>query len=116
MSSYITRWCAIHGEWDDDVDLPSECPECLEAGTAPIQLEAREKASLRAELAEKDENIAVMTDVVGSLENGVQQVIGPFTLPEEAEVYGEHSAKPNFVMAVNEPEEWRPVIGPDPRD
>jgi hypothetical protein len=51
VSSYYTRWCAIHGEWDDDVDCPSECPECLEAGTAPSQLEKKEKDALRAELA-----------------------------------------------------------------
>lgn len=27
MSVYV--WCPKHGERDDDVDNPSECPECL---------------------------------------------------------------------------------------
>ena len=34
MSHYIERWCAKHGEWDDDVDSPSEgCPACIEDGS-----------------------------------------------------------------------------------
>ena len=32
--------------------------------------------------------------IVGNLEHGVQQAIGPFGLPEEAEVYGEHTGLP----------------------
>lgn len=43
MSSYITRFCHVHGEWEMDVDGSSDCPECEQAGTTPVQ-EARKKA------------------------------------------------------------------------
>lgn len=49
MSAYITRWCPIHGEWDDDVDKPSECPTCLDEGIAHSQLQAERIAELEAE-------------------------------------------------------------------
>src|SRR3990167_11216855 len=34
MSHYYTRWCEKHGDWDDDVDNPSEgCPQCIGDGS-----------------------------------------------------------------------------------
>jgi hypothetical protein len=33
MSEYITRWCELHGDWDEDIDNPAEaCPACLATG------------------------------------------------------------------------------------
>lgn len=52
MSHYYERHCATHGEWDDDVDNPSDCPDCIKAGTTPEQLMRAENAQLRADNAE----------------------------------------------------------------
>ena len=37
MSATYTRWCRFHGEWDDDLDNPSECPKCIELGMTEVQ-------------------------------------------------------------------------------
>jgi len=37
MSSYITRWCRHHGEWDMDVDNVDECPKCIKLGMTEVQ-------------------------------------------------------------------------------
>jgi len=51
MSSYISRWCERHGEWEQDIDNPwQECPACVREGTAPSQIAAKEKAERRAEI------------------------------------------------------------------
>ena len=60
MSTYVTRWCATHGDWDDDVDHPEEgFPTCIQHGLFKTrsQLEARilelEERLARAEGAEQ---------------------------------------------------------------
>jgi hypothetical protein len=51
MSSYYTRYCAEHGDWDQDIDRPAEeCPECTKAGTAPSQLITKRIRELEATL------------------------------------------------------------------
>ena len=37
MSSYLNRYCEAHGEWEEDVDCPSDCPECERLGLTPMQ-------------------------------------------------------------------------------
>lgn len=45
MSSYCTRYCSEHGEWDDDIDHPSDCPDCEREGkTYTARLEAQRDA------------------------------------------------------------------------
>lgn len=42
MSSYISRWCDKHGDWEQDVDHPGEeCPDCVEVGESPSQIAYR---------------------------------------------------------------------------
>lgn len=49
MSHYITRWCPEHGDWDDDVDNPSEaCEACIKEG----KFQTREQLLQRATEAE----------------------------------------------------------------
>lgn len=52
MSAYITRYCKTHGEWDDDVDNPSECPICIELGLTEVQQLRTANAELVAALEE----------------------------------------------------------------
>lgn len=46
MSAYITQYCAIHGEWDMDVDNVSECRACDKEGKLPIQIVTRQRDEL----------------------------------------------------------------------
>ena len=48
MSHYIGRVCAEHGEWDEDVDNPSDCPQCEQ----PERLLRAENELLRKAYAE----------------------------------------------------------------
>ena len=59
MSSYITRWCAKHGDWDEDVDNPEEaCPECIAQGWFITRKKLlQENAELKRQLAEKDQQL-----------------------------------------------------------
>ena len=50
MSHYYTRWCSTHGEWDDDVDNPSDCPECERVGMTSAQQMARRLGFMEARL------------------------------------------------------------------
>lgn len=50
MSAYVERWCRTHGTWDDDVDNPGECPECLHEGITYVQRLEREIAELKEQL------------------------------------------------------------------
>ena len=54
MSHYITRWCPIHGEWDDDVDNSAEaCPTCITEGQIKSRADLeRENAALRQKLTD----------------------------------------------------------------
>ena len=47
MSAYTTRLCLEHGEWDDDVDNPSDCPDCIKEGKTEVQRLNAEIAALR---------------------------------------------------------------------
>lgn len=47
MSAYTTRLCLEHGEWDDDVDNPSDCPDCIKEGKTEVQRLKAENAALR---------------------------------------------------------------------
>ena len=74
MSAYVSRRCQKHGEWDDDVDCPSECPECLRAGITCEQIQAKEIARLQemlreqvaGRIAESDENARLRADLASA--------------------------------------------------
>ena len=67
MSSYITRECLTHGEWDMDVDNVGDCPRCEEAGLSEIQQLKAEIEVLRQQLAAKDEVICGIRDAAERL-------------------------------------------------
>jgi hypothetical protein len=52
MSAYYTRWCKEHGEWEMDIDNPSECPKCIELGLTEVQQLGGVIDSLRKKLAD----------------------------------------------------------------
>ncbi len=71
MSSYITRYCEKHGDWEQDVDDPyAECSQCEAEGIAPSQRREQEWAerdgeitALREQLAEARADLArALTD------------------------------------------------------
>ena len=50
MSSYITRYCLHHGEWDMDVDNPGDCEQCIQEGIDPLSKARRRIAALESAL------------------------------------------------------------------
>ena len=56
MSHYITKWCAEHGEWDEDVDNAfNECPDCEREGKLDRQKKDACIAALEADLTSERE-------------------------------------------------------------
>lgn len=49
MSDYLTRYCAVHGEYEADSDGDLECDKCRAAGDLTYQRYERKLATLRAE-------------------------------------------------------------------
>lgn len=87
MSSYITRWCQYHDEWDMDVDNVDECPKCIE-------LELTEVQQLRNQVTEltkrHDDLFEMDRKIIGELNNELTNLKEAFArLREDRDMHSE---------------------------
>lgn len=74
MSSYITRWCGKHGEWEQDVDDQyAECPQCVEEGITPTQLAYKATLAREAEIKKLMDEIERLRRENSDLDSGWQR-------------------------------------------
>lgn len=72
MSATYTQWCKQHGEWNMDIDNPSECPKCIELGMTDYQRLQRENAELRERIVALDFEVAGLKSPQPGVEQNLQ--------------------------------------------
>ena len=78
MSATYTQWCKTHGEWDMDIDNPSECPECIRLGLTEVQQLKRRIEAMKQTLDDKTMEITNLKEEVARLLEDRDQILSEY--------------------------------------